>query len=195
MKIFSGFTNKTGENLLLDAGAFFKDYVVGTDTFEGAVAEGKLIGATRGGGEFKAVPDIRQVEVDGIVGRAKGLEVINSWDVSIQANVLEVTPETLKLGLGIAAIDTETETEYDIVTAKNSIEDGDYLDNITWVGQLSGSKKPVIIQVLNTLNLEGLTLATAPKGEAVTTMTFAGHYKQEDLDTPPFKIYYPKAPA
>ncbi|WP_066499893.1 hypothetical protein [Abyssisolibacter fermentans] len=192
-KIFSGFTNKTGENLLLDAGAYFKNYDVETDTFESAVTAGKLIGATRGGGEFKAVPEIRTVEVDGIKGRAKGLTEIDSWDVSIQANVLEVTTETLKLGLGVATIDTPTEGKYDIVTAKNSIEDEDYLDNITWVGQLSGSNEPVIIQVYNTLNIEGLTLATAPKGEAVTSMTFAGHYKQDDLNTPPFKIYYPKA--
>ena len=38
-KKYSGFTEKTAENLLLDAGAFFVDYDVETDTFETAVTE------------------------------------------------------------------------------------------------------------------------------------------------------------
>ena len=192
MKIFSGFTNKTGENLLLDAGAYFKNFDVDADTFESAVTAGKLLGATRGGGQFIAKPEIRSIDIDGIKGNAKGTQVIDAWDVNMQANVLEVTADTIKLGLGIADIETTTDTKYDIVTARNGIKDEDYIDNITWVGTISGSDEPVIIQVFNSLNIEGLTLATAPKGEAVTTMTFQGHYTQEDLDTPPFKIYYPK---
>ena len=57
---YSGFTEATAENLLLDAGAFFVDYEVDTDTFETAVTSGKLLGATRGGGSFNATPTIRK---------------------------------------------------------------------------------------------------------------------------------------
>ena len=85
-KIISGFNSKTAENLLLDAGAFFKNYDMETDSFDKAVTAGKLIGATRGGGQFNATPDIRQIEVDGVKGRAKGLEALDSWEVSLGAN-------------------------------------------------------------------------------------------------------------
>ena len=63
MKKYSGFTTDTSKSLLLNAGAFFKNFVVGTDTFDGAVAGGKLLGATKGGGEFSAVPEIGRAHV------------------------------------------------------------------------------------------------------------------------------------
>lgn len=193
MKTFSGFTEKTAENLLLDSGAFFKNYDIKTDTFESAVDAGKLIGATRDGGEFSAVPEIRQINVDGVKGRAKGLETLDSWDVYIKANVLEVNEDTTKYALVSAEVSDSENTDYKQIKAKNNIALADYIDNITWVGTLSGSDKPVIIQIYNALNTDGLKLTVKDKSEGVIAMTFYGHYSQADLDTPPFKIYYPKA--
>lgn len=193
MKKYSGFTTETAKSLLLNAGAYFKNFDVGTDKFDSAVAAGKLIGATKGGGEFSAVPEIRQIEVDGVAGRAKGLETIDSWDIYLKANVLEVKEATIQSGLAASSVDTSTNTDYDIITASNNLEVSDYIDNITWVGTLSGSDKPVIIQIFNALNTEGLKFSTTDKAEATITLTFYAHYTQDDLDTPPFKIYYPKA--
>ena len=193
MKKYSGFTTETAKSLLLNAGAYFKNYNVGTDDFDSAVAAGKLIGATKGGGEFSAVPEIRQIEVDGVAGRAKGLETIDSWDIYLKANVLEVKEATIQSGLAASSVDTSTNTDYDIITASNNLEVSDYIDNITWVGTLSGSDKPVIIQIFNALNTEGLKFSTTDKAEATISLTFYAHYTQDDLDTPPFKIYYPKA--
>lgn len=193
MKKYSGFTTETAKSLLLNAGAYFKNYDVGTDDFDSAVAAGKLIGATKGGGEFSAVPEIRQIEVDGVAGRAKGLETIDSWDIYLKANVLEVKEATIQSGLAASSVDTSTNTDYDIITASNNLEVSNYIDNITWVGTLSGSDKPVIIQIFNALNTEGLKFSTTDKAEATISLTFYAHYTQDDLDTPPFKIYYPKA--
>lgn len=193
MKKYSGFTTETAKSLLLNAGAYFKNYDVNTDDFDSAVTAGKLIGATKGGGEFSAVPEIRQIEVDGVAGRAKGLETIDSWDIYLKANVLEVKEATIQSGLAASSVDTSTNTDYDIITASNNLEVSDYIDNITWVGTLSGSDKPVIIQIFNALNTEGLKFSTTDKAEATISLTFYAHYTQDDLDTPPFKIYYPKA--
>ena len=190
MKKYSGFTTETAKSLLLNAGAYFKNFNVGTDDFDSAVAAGKLIGATKGGGEFSAVPEIRQIEVDGVAGRAKGLETIDSWDIYLKANVLEVKEATIQSGLAASSVDTSTNTDYDIITASNNLEVSDYIDNITWVGTLSGSDKPVIIQIFNALNTEGLKFSTTDKAEATISLTFYAHYTQDDLDTPPFKIYY-----
>lgn len=199
-KVFSGFTKKTPEHLLLDAGAFFKNFIYepgGTenDTYDTAVAAGKLIGATKGGGEFSAKPSVRQIEVDGVKGKAKGLEVIDSWDVYLKATVLEATSESIKAALCAASLDTESDAQYDIIEGNSSIELDDYVDNVTWVGRLSGSDIPVIIQVFNALNTDGLTLTVQDKAEATIPMTFYGHYTQEALDVPPFKIFYPKKQA
>lgn len=192
-KTYSGYTAETPKSLLLDAGAFFKNFYVGTDTFESAVAAGKLLGATQGGGNFAAIPTIRKVEVDGVKGPAKGMEVIDEWIVTLTANVKEVKRSTIQAALAASSVDTTTSADYDIVSAKNEILLTDYIDNITWVGKLSGTNDPVIIQVYNALNTNGLTVNVADKAEAVLALTFTGHYEDTNLDKPPFDIYYPKA--
>ena len=190
-KTYSGFTDKTKESLLLDAGAFYLNFVVGTDTPE--TAKSKLLGATRNGGEFGAMPSIRSIDIDGVKGKAKGLQVIDSWDVFMKANVLEISKESLAKGLTATnAIDSDTIEGYDIITAKNYIEIGDYIDNVTYVGKISGKEKPVIIQIYNALNIEGLKLQVKDKDEAVVALNFVGCYDPSTLDTPPFKIFYPK---
>lgn len=193
MKTYSGYTSETPKSLLLDAGAFFKNFYVGTDTFDTAVAAGKLLGATQGGGVFSAIPTIRRIEIDGVKGAAKGLEVIDEWVITLTANIKEVKKATIQAALATSSLDSSTSADYDIISAKNDIALTDYIDNITWVGKLSGTNDPVVIQVYNALNTSGLTFNAADKAEAVLALTFTGHYVDTDLDTPPFKIYYPKA--
>lgn len=187
----SGYTEKTKENLMTGAGAYFKNFNYGVDTYESAIEAGKLLGATQGGGQFTAKATVRQVEVDGVSGKAKGLEEVDSWEVSILANLLEVNKDTLALALGICSID-ETDGKYVKLTGKNYIDDEDYLSNVTFIGTISGSSEPVIVQVFNALNTDGLDLKMEDKKEAVIATTFYGHYDANSLDEPPYAIYYPK---
>lgn len=193
MKTYTGFNANTADNLLLDAGAFFLNFEVGTDTYESAKAT-KLLGATRGGGEFKAAMTVRQIEIDGVKGRAKGLEVNDAWDVYLKATVLEINEETLAKTLASSTKSESTvDTDYTEIVGNNDIELTDYIDNVTWIGKIAGSDDPIMIQVFNALNTDGLTLTVADKNEATMQMTFYGHYDTTDLDNPPFKIWYPKA--
>lgn len=190
MATYSGFTADTSKRLLLDAGAFFKNFEVGTDTFDSAVSGGKLIGATQGGGTFSAIPTIRRIEIDGVKGAAKGLEAIDEWVVTLTANVKEVSEDVIVDALA-SGTSASGSAGYNKITAANYIELTDYIDNITWVGKLSGTDTPVIIQVKNALSTGGLTLQTQDKNEAVLALTFTGHYDADDLDSPPFEIHYP----
>lgn len=191
----SGVTSGTSKHLQLDAGAFFKNWDVATDTFQTASA--KLIGATAGGGSFAAVPTIRRIEVDGVKGATKGFEALDEWQVTLTANVKEITAESMKLALATASSveakspSSVSENNYIKVTASNEIADENYIGNVTWVGRLSGSNLPIVIVVKNALCTNGLTLTTADKAEGVIAVTLTGHYDLSDLDTPPFEIYYP----
>lgn len=192
MAVFSGFTADTAKHLQLDAGAFLKDYDPTTDTWDTAKAT-KLIGATSGGGSFSAVPTMRRIEVDGVKGAAKGLQNVDEWVITITANVKEFTAETIKLSL-IGATGTPTEeqpTGYTKITASSELKLTDYINNITWVGRLSGSEKPVIIVVKNALSTNGLSLTMADKAEGMIPITFTGHYDPAKLEELPFEIYYP----
>lgn len=191
-KTYTGFNKDTTENLMLDAGAIFANFDIEEDTFE--TAKEKLLGATSGGNTFTATPEFRQIEVDGVKGKAKGLSILQSWEVLMQTNMLEFKEDTFKHSL--AAIETAEKTinemEYTEIKGKNYIEDEDYIDNITYIGNLSGSNNPVIIQVFNALSLEGLEVEFVDDDDIVAELTFEGHYSVDKLDNPPFAIYYPR---
>ena len=192
MTIFSGFTANTPKHLQMDAGAFLKNYDITKDTWESAKGT-KLIGATAGGGSFSAVPSIRKVEIDGVKGAVKGLQDIDEWVVTMTANVKEITADALKLALAAAdSKDSQTPANYTHITARNQLKDEDYLQNLTWVGRLSGTNEPVIIVVKNALATNGLTISFADKAEGVIPVTITGHYDPANLEEVPFDIYYPK---
>ena len=182
-----GLSTNTPNNLLLGAGAFYKNWVVGTDT--PATATSKLLGATDGGGSFSATPAIRQVSVDGAPGPTIGLEVIDGWTATLTANVKEITADNLELALSNS---TETSvTNGTKITTGHDLAAADYLTNITWVGSISGMTQPVIIVLKNALSMNGISLTVTDKNEAVLPLTLTAHYALADLETPPFEIIFP----
>lgn len=191
--LFSGLTANTAKHLQLDAGCFFKNYDPATDTPTSAAS--KIIGATAGGGSFSAVPTIRQIEVDGKKGAVKGFEALDEWVVNMTANVKEITADVLKLALTTGSSSAYTATaaavSYTKVVASSELADSNYINNVTWIGRISGSQNPIIIVIKNALATNGLTLTVADKTEGVIPVTLTAHYTISDLETPPFEIYYP----
>lgn len=199
-KAYSGINKDTTKHIQLDAGAFFKNFDPATDTYATAKAAGKCLGATQGGGEFSAVPTLRTIDVDGAVGRVRGLVDIESWEVSIGATVLETTIETLKLALAAATSETSSApTGYTAIKGKAGISDKDYIDNIAWIGNISGSDSPIIIIVKNVLNEGGLSFSMTPNGEGKIALKFYAYNALADYENdtvaPPFEIYYPDIAA
>ena len=199
-KAYSGINKDTTKHIQLDAGAFFINYDPATDTYATAKAAGKCLGATQGGGNFSATHPMRTIEVDGAVGRVRGLTNIENWDVSISATVIETTVETIKLALAAATSETSTApTGYTVIKGKADIEDSDFIDNITWVGNISGSGDPIIIIVKNVLNEDGLAYNMTPKGEGKVELKFYAYNDLVDYETdkvaPPFEIIYPDIAA
>jgi len=195
MGTYSGFNANTTERLLLDAGALFINFDVGTDTPETATS--KLIGATSGGNTFSAIPTFRQPSIDGVRGRFKGGEILQSWEVTLNTNMLEISDKVIEYALASsnktdATILGAAQSNYFKITANNQVALTDYVNNITWVGTISGSNNPVIIVIKNALSDGGFSLNPQDSADIVATLNFMGHYDSTDLDNPPFEIYYPK---
>jgi len=180
----NGFTSSTPQRYLLDAGAIYYNLDYATLT-------GTLLGATSGGNELVITPELRQTEVDGIKGRHVGGQHIVTEDVQLTVNLKEWTASNLAKAIAGTTIDTATDLNYDIVESKGKIEDADYLDNITFVGKLSGNDDPVIIQLFNVLSLEGLSVTFEDNNEAVLPIVFGAHH--DGTGASPYKIYFPKA--
>ena len=150
-----------------------------------------VIGATRGGLTFRAVPQYHNVEADGVPTNYKGLQRLDEWDVGAECTMLEFKPDTIELGLG-AGVKKTSESGYTKFTVTHNIdEENDYKD-IWIVGSLSNGGKAVV-QIKNGLNKSGLTLSTADKGEGTFSLNITGHYDYEGLKdgVAPFAIYYP----
>lgn len=181
-----GYTSNSALRYLMDAGAIYKNLTY--DDLTGDFT-GTLLGATSGGNEFAVAPEIRTIEVDGAKGPTKGNVVLDSETASLTVNLKELTAANIALALAGSTTDT-SDVNYDIITSKGKIELTDYLDNIGFVGRLSGSSKPVVIIVNNVLSLEGLTIKSADKNEAVVPVVFTGH--EDDTGTKLYEIYWPK---
>jgi hypothetical protein len=186
----TGYTAQSPLHYLLDAGAVYKNL-----TFDALTGDfsGELLGATSGGNEFSLAQETRVIEVDGLKGQGKGNVVVDAEVPSLTVNLKELTAKNIALAIAGSDIDVSNEF-YDIITSKGKIELADYLTNISFVGRISGSDRPIVIVIENALSLEGLTIGTADKAEAVVPVVLTGHYDENnvELGTAPYKIYYPK---
>lgn len=187
---YNGITPKTVKELQLGAGAFFKN-VGRNETYAAAKAAGKCLGATRGGGTFRAAATIEQVEIDGAQGRVKGGIIVNGWEVSFNTTLIEVNKDTLVMGLGAGALDTTTMPGYNIISGTMYADDDQFI-NICWMGCKAGTSEPIKIFISNAFNEGGLEFAVSDDGTGTIPLTLYGYndlseYMDDDV-TPPFEI-------
>lgn len=192
MKAITGLNSDTQKNLMLGSGAFFAGYNIESDTVDSA--KKKCIGATTGGGGFEAIPVVRVPKIDGVGEKAvAGLGIITHWNVSMKGSIMEYTEDNFKLALAAAKSSDEQvgNKSYKKIEGKNELEITDYRDNITFIGTIFGTSEPIIIQIFNVLNTGGLKIQTNDE-DISSELSLQAHYTFDDLNTPPFAIYYPQ---
>lgn len=189
MPLKTGLTERTIVNLQLNAGVLLTAYTKGTD-----INEDDIIGATRGGGSFTAVPTVHQAAVDGAPTYTKGLERVDDWVITLNATMVEVSDEAISRALGVGVTKTETgtgTTKDTTFTVKRTVNDADYKD-LYWVGDLSNGQN-VVIKIKNALNTSGLSLTFSDRGEGTYALALIGHFTVDDLDTAPFEMTIERA--
>ena len=162
-----GYTEDTAKNLLIDAGAVWLNIDLPGE---------KILSATSGGNEVSIEVETRTVKVDGIKAKnIKGLKYFVSSDAKMKLNLLEVTTEILKMALISADVDSDTDTNYDIITGRAEILESDYISNIALVGTISGTGVPVIVILQNVLSDGGLSMKTADDNDNILPVEFIAH--------------------
>lgn len=184
----SGITSKTPENIMLGAGTIHKGltYTEGKWNFEES-----LIGATSGGTKLTITPEIKDIEVDGALVKVKGLTVKTGETASIETNLVELTPELMKMCV-VGQDGTSSYADYDVLESKRQIEEGDYIENFGYIGhKLDGT--PIIIVFDYALCTSGLELEGKNKENGVFKATFECYAAlSSEADILPYHIYYPK---
>ena len=192
MAILSAFTKNTAKNMQLDAGLLVKGL---TDilNFNGTIADEKKLGATSGGASFSATPEMRNIfeGIDGAKGNYKDGNVIDNWEITLTATVKEMTANNLKLAMATADIATGND-KFDVLTPRMEVKSTDYIDNICWLGTMKGSSEPMIIELKNVLNTNGISFTAEDKGSGSVELELKAHFDLSEPDEVPFNIYFPK---
>lgn len=189
----TGVTTGTPKNILFGAGTVHKnlkyDSYAKTWNFEESI-----IGATSGGSKLSIVPEFVDVEADGALVVVKGLKVKTGETAEMELNLLELTKDIIKSAI-IGKDGTSSDTNYDLIESKADIEEGDYLENIAFVGKKLDGKNIIVIMD-NALCTSGFESEGKNKEAGVGKYTFVCHADLEsELDTLPYHIYYPKTVA
>ena len=184
----TGVTAETPKNILFGAGTIHKNVTYTTGT--GWNFEDSIIGATQGGSKLSIVPSFVDVEADGAVVLVKGLKVKTGEEASMEINFLEINQDIMKHAL-IGEEGTSEDPNFTVLQTKPDVTDGDYYDNVAFVGQTL-DKRQIIVIMENVLCTSGFESEGKNKEAGVGKYTFTSHADiTSDLQTLPVKIYYP----
>lgn len=188
----NGITSNTPKNVLFGAGTIHKGLKYTGSAWNFAES---CIGATNGGSKLSIVPELTDVPIDGANVAVKGLKVKTGETATMEINMAELTEELIKLAT-IATTGTSEDATLDMIVPKANIEEGDYLENIAFVGKTLDGRKVIAI-LENALCTSGFEQEGKTKEGAVGKYTFTCHADLDavNFDTLPWKIYYPKTVA
>ena len=152
--------------------------------------EASCVGATKGGSSVKITPTFYSVQPDGSTVAIKNFKRKTGETATMEVNLLELTEEIIKASVVGENGVTDT-TDYSLIKSKDSIEEGDYWENIAFVGETLEGKNIIVI-LPNALCTSGLSLEGKNGEESVGKFTFECHGDVSDsLTTLPYEIYYP----
>lgn len=185
----SGVTASTPSNIMLGAGTMYKDFVYSESTHKWS---GTILGATSGGTKLTIEPEILDIEVDGVLVKAKGLTHKVGETARIETNLIELSANYFKDTI-IGKVGTSADTRFDLIESNNRITDDNYIENLAYVG-FKTDGTPIIVLFDYAMCTTGLELEGKNKESAVVPATFDCYAPLEDgqTDTLPYHIYVGK---
>ena len=179
---FTVIPEDTFDGLQMDAGVLLNTF---DPADPDAPADEDIICATTGGINVACVPTFSDLgeDVDNCPVNMKELKHLDSWACTMSFTSLGTSPESIKLALGCADIDTQTSK----ITPRRDLEQTDFSD-IWWVGDKANGGL-VAVQLKNALSTGGFTLQTGKNAKGQVTVELTGHVSIDDQDTMPMVFY------
>lgn len=183
----NGITENTVKNIQFGAGTIHKGLKYTLDKWN---FEESCVGATKGGSSVKITPEIYTVEPDGSSVAVKDFKRKVGEKAEMEINLLELNADMIKASV-IGEESENTMTGYTLIQSKDNITEGDYWENIAFVGETLEGKNIIVI-LPNALCTSGLSIEGKSGEESVGKFTFECHGNaSESLTTLPYQIYYP----
>ena len=191
----TGVSTNTPKNVFFGAGTIHKglSYTSGS----GWNFATTCVGATNGGSTLTITPEFYDIPVDGANVPLKGLKQKVGETATLEVNFAELTEDLIKSSTIAESSTAPDDATMNLIKSKPDISDDDYWDNIAFVGKLLDGRNVIAI-LENSLCTSGLPVAGTNREGATIAATFTCHADitdSTDLDTLPWKIYYPKPVA
>ena len=185
----NGISEDTGKNIQFGAGTIHKGLKFSDGGWN---FEESCVGATKGGSSVKIEPEFYTVTPDGSTVAVKNFKRKIGEKASMEVNMLELGADIIKAS--VIGDDGESDVDgYKLIKSKDAIEEGDYWENIAFVGETLEGKNIIVI-LPNALCTSGLSIDGKSGEESVGKFTFECHGDaNESLTSLPYKIYYPTA--
>lgn len=189
-----GITTETIKKMLLGAGVIYKNLKYDT---EKKTWDGTVIGATNGGIKFNWEATWLDVEIDGATVLVKGVSKQKVGETaSIEGQMTEITDGILVTAMHLVETTSEDSNYTKYTTKSNVTPEEDYLENVAYVGTLSGGDN-VIIVLPNAICTEAIELEAKNAEQTSFAVKFecTADLENDVLDKLDLSIYYPKATA
>lgn len=198
-----GITSDTPEQIMVSAGAFYKNLHYNEAAKESPESEsepqgwvGTVLGATSGGGKVSLTPEYIDIEADGATVMVKGMKRKVGEAAKIEVNLIE-----FKESIVVDALHLKEDTDiavsgYKCFKSKTQLEASDYLTNVAYVGTKVNGEQIIVI-LPNAL----ITGAFEIEGKNKTQASFAitaecgADFTQDDLEHLPYEVYFPQPKA
>lgn len=177
---FTKIAQSTFDELVVDAGVILTEF----DPENPELVDENIVCATTGGINPTCVPTYSDwgEDVDNCPNGMMELMHLDGWEASLGFTALNITPEGIKLALGVADV-----TGNKIVPRRNIDHTKDFRD-VWWVGDRSDDGF-VAIRLINALSTSGFSLQTTKNGKGQLAVTLGGHVSIKDQDTVPMEFY------
>lgn len=184
----SGVTENTPKSIMLGAGTLYKNLKYNTGNVTNKWS-GDIIGATSGGTKLTITPEITDIEVDGVLVKAKGLAVKTGETASIETNMVEMTKDWIK-SIVIGKEGTSADSRFNVIESDAHITDDSYIENFGYVGFMTDGT-PIVVIFDYALCTSGMEAEGKNKEAAVLPATFECYadLKEGQTDTLPYHIY------
>ena len=184
----TGVSANTPKNILFGAGTIHKNLKYTSNAWN---FDESLMGATSGGSKLSIIPEVTKVPVDGALVAAKGLSVKTGETATMEINFAELTSDVIKSAI-LGKDGTSEDTNYNLIQSKGDLEEGDYWENIAFVGRTAKGEFIIVIME-NAICTSGLELEGKAKEGSVGAYTFEPRATLEgEHNVLPIKIYTPK---
>ena len=193
--VFSALKADTINGLQLDAGVILTNLSESEiEAFDNSKIAAKIkskdcLGATKGGAQFSAVPEVRSLfdGVDGARGAYKQGEIIDSWEITLKTTITELTAKNIERVVN--ATQTAKGSSYKAVVGEVGMINNKHFKNIAWVGNCAGGDKPMIIYLKDVINTNGVNFTAEDKNTGTIEVEFKAHFDLAKPDEVPFAIY------